>query len=281
MPPRVSARDPVPDEATPPAAPPPQGALDLAAVHVEAFVAATGEAVERGARVSMEMTRTAADAGVEQLTRFGRMVLAAWRFFERLSNPPWTPLKVLAWVGIFLLVAIVTMLAYQVRYGLLTLPMVEAAGTQFVAWLASLGAPGLFGFTVVGTLFFMIIPTEPFFFIVLGGSTSAAAAILAAALGSTVGSCCNYWVGNRLRVTAGKKRPGEERKLGRWGQRAHSKGGTAFLFLASALPLPELVGVAYGLADYPFQKFVLVAGAARLVKWTWIAGAFLAFSFTI
>ena len=99
--------------------------------------------------------------------------------------------------------------------------------------------------------------------------------------GSGAGSCINYWFGNRLRISAGKKQPGQDRKLGRWGRRANSRGGTAMLFAASALPLPELVGVAYGLVDYPFQKFALVALAGRFVKWTWVAGAFLAFGFTL
>jgi membrane protein YqaA with SNARE-associated domain len=159
--------------------------------------------------------------------------------------------------------------------------MVEEAGSRFVAWLASLGAAGLFGFTVVGTLFFMIIPSEPFFFVMLAGPTPVVTAVLAAAAGSTVGSCINYWFGNRLRVSAGKKAPGEERQLGKWGQRATSRSGTILLFAASALPLPELVGVAYGIVDYPFQRFVIVAGIGRLVKWTWVAAAFLAVGFTI
>jgi membrane protein YqaA with SNARE-associated domain len=269
--------DPEPDAPRPD----PARALGVALAHAEALVDATGGAVEWGAATSADLTRRAVGAGVRELTRFGRLVLRAWQAFERLANPPWTAPKVLAWAAIFLTVAVVTVLAYQVRYGLLTLPMVEDAGLRFVAWLASLGPLGLFAFTAFGTLFFMIIPTEPFFFIMLSGDASLAATVLAAALGSTVGSCINYWFGNRLRVSAGKKRPGEERKLGKWGQRAISRSGTALLFAASALPLPELVGVAYGVVDYPFRRFALVAGAGRLVKWSWIAAAYLAVGFTL
>lgn len=253
-----------------------EAAVTITGLAVEKGARATGQAVEWSARTTVDLTRTAVDAGVSQVGRFGRMVLAAWKFFERLSNPPWTPLKVLAWVGIFLLVAIITLLAYQFKYGILTLPIVEAAGSRFVAWMASGGALGLFGFTVVGTLFFMIIPTEPFFFLVIAGGTPAWAAIVAGGLGSTIGSAMNYLIGYRVRGSAGKKH-GDAARLGRWGARAHSKYGTVLLFLAASLPLPELVALAYGLADYPFKKFLLVTLPGRFIKWTWIAVAFLAF----
>jgi membrane protein YqaA with SNARE-associated domain len=255
-------------------------AVDSAADHVEAAAEVTGELVEKGARKTVDLTRSAVDQGVAQVTRFGRMVLAAWKFFERLSNPPWTPLKAITWAAIFLLVAVITVLAYQFKYGILTLPIVEEAGSRFVAWMAALGAAGLFGFTVVGTLFFMVIPTEPFFFVTLSGSTPVVLAIAAAAFGSTIGSCCNYGFGNRIRVSAGKK-TGDERKLGKWGKRAHSKWGTVLLFLAAALPMPEIIALTYGIADYPFKKFVLVTLVGRVVKWSWIAAAFLLFRFSM
>ena len=47
------------------------------------------------------------------------------------------------------------------------------------------------------------------------------------------------------------------------------------LALCCALPAPEIVALAYGLSDYPFRKFAVVMLAGRLVKWTWIAAAFL------
>ena len=255
--------------------------VEATKVSVGAAAGATDRVITAGAAVGVEFTRTAVGVSVAHLTRVGRMVLRAWKFFERLSNPPWTPTKVLAWIAIFLFVAVVTVLAYQFKYGILTLPIVEAAGLRFVDWLSGAGALGLFGFTVFGTLFFMIIPTEPFFFLIIAGGTPLWAAILAAGFGSTLGSCLNYWFGNRLRVSAGKKQPGEERQLGKWGKRAHSKSGTLLLFLASALPLPELVALAYGLVDYPFKRFVLVALPGRMVKWGWIAAAYLLFQFSL
>ncbi len=254
-------------------------AVDATADHVDAAFDATGDAFEAGAEKAVEATREALDAGVEHLTRFGRLVLKAWRFFEKAANPPWTAAKLIGWACVFLVVAIITVLAYQIEYGILTLPIVEEAGGRFVGWMAALGAAGLFVFTVVGTLFFMVIPTEPFFFVTLSGSTPVAFAIAAAALGSTLGSCANYAMGSRLRASAGKKK-GEQRELGKWGKRAHSKWGAVLLFLAAALPLPELVALAYGLADYPFKKFVLVTLPARVVKWTWVAAAFIFFNAT-
>jgi membrane protein YqaA with SNARE-associated domain len=245
----------------------------------------TVEVLEAGAVVTAEITRAVVEktmeTGVEQLSRFGRLVLRAWKWFEDLSNPPWTRRKVFTWAVLFLTVGIITVIAYQFKYGILTLPIIAEAGGRFVAWLAGLGPLGLFGFTAVGTLFFMVIPTEPFFFIALAGQMPAAAAVAAAALGSTVGSVANYWIGNRLRVSAGKKKPGEERELGRWGKRAHSKWGALLLFLAAALPVPELVAVAYGLADFPAKKFLLITLVARAVKWSWVAAAFILFQFTL
>lgn len=242
---------------------------------------ATTDALGDAAKMTVDLTRRGVDAGIEQVGRFGGMVLRAWKFFETNSNPPWTWRKVLFWAMVLILVAVITAIAYQFKYGILTLPIIEAAGGRFVAWMASGGALGLFGFTLVGTLFFMVIPTEPFFFLIIATHTPVAAAIVAAALGSTIGSCCNYWFGNRIRVSAGKKKPGEERKLGKWGKRAHSKSGTLLLFAGASLPLPEIIALAYGIADYPFKKFVVVTLVGRFVKWSWIAAAFLVFQFTM
>lgn len=234
-------------------------------------------AFEEAARRTHELTVTMAATGAEELTRFGRVVLRAWDFVERAANPPWTVRKLLGWLLAGLAVAVITAVAYDVRYGILTLPMIELAGSQFIAATAALGSPGLFVFTAVGTLFFMVIPTEPFFFLIIASSASAVDPILAAALGSTVGALANYAIGNRLRKSAGKT-TGKEHKLGRWGERANSKSGAAVLFLAMALPCPEIVALAYGLADFPVKKFLLITLVGRLVKWTWIAVAFLLFS---
>jgi membrane protein YqaA with SNARE-associated domain len=235
-----------------------------------------GDAARQAAGKAGDLAGAALGAGAAQVSRFGQFVSGTWRFVERQASPPWVLFKVLFWAAVVTLILLITVVAYQFKYGILTLPIVELAGGQFVGWMVSLGPIGLFAFTVIGTLFFMVIPTEPFFFIVLNSPGSPVLAVVAAALGSTVGSCANYAMGSRLRRSAGKG-TGDQRKLGKWGKRAHSKAGTVLLFAAAALPLPEIVALAYGLADYPFKRFVAVTLAARFVKWTWIAAAFFVF----
>ncbi len=241
---------------------------------------AIGPVVGGAADRAGDFASAAYGRGVAELSRFGRFVSGTWRFVEHQASPPWVLFKVVFWAAVLTLIALITAVAYQFRYGVLTLPIVALAGGQFVGWMVSLGPLGLFGFTVIGTLFFMVIPTEPFFFVVLGSTGSPVLPIIAAALGSTVGSCANYAMGRRLRSSAGKG-TGDQRKLGKWGKRAHSRWGTVLLALAAALPLPEIVALAYGLADYPFKKFVGITLVARFVKWTWIAAAFFLFESAI
>lgn len=238
-----------------------------------------GPAFQEAARKTQELTMTVAGTSAEELTKVGRYVLRGWNFVERAANPPWTVRKVLGWLLAGLALAVVTVLAYQVRWGILTLPMVEESGSQFIAAMAALGSPGLFVFTAVGTLFFVFIPTEPFFFLIIANSPALVDPILAAALGSTLGALANYWIGYRLRRSAGKT-TGKEHDLGKWGKRANSKSGAALLFLAMALPCPEIISLAYGLADFSLKRFLLIVLVGRLAKWTWIALAFLLFRLT-
>lgn len=266
-------------------------AVDEAGEHVERAVDAAGEQVKRavdGAVPALEksadkaaaLTKSAVGAGVEHLTLWARMVERGWRFLGRMSNPPWTLDKLLFWAIAVLLVVVLSVFNHLYHTGVLGLPVLEKAGSDFIAAAASLGVVGLFVFTAVSTLFFLFIPTEPFFLLILAVSPSIVLPIAAAAFGSTVGSCANYWFGKRLRLRSIKKK-GDEAKLGKWGKRAHSKWGTAILFLAASLPVPEIIALAYGLADYPFKKFTLVTLAARFVKWTWVAMAFLLFRISI
>ena len=246
--------------------------------HVETQLRDAANAVEpalrEAGRVAKKVGIDAAQSGYSGLTWFGRRVLRVWNAVERAATPPWTVGKTVLWILVCFALAGATVLIYQVQYGILTLPMIEDAGTRFINAMNSLGPIGLFGLTAVTTLFFMFIPTEPFFIVALTGGDGPLTYVIAAAAGSSVGAYANYFFGWRLRVSAGKE-TGEERKLGTWGRRAHSKWGTLLLFLCSALPAPEIVALAYGLSDYPFKKFAVVMFVGRLVKWSWIAAAFL------
>lgn len=246
--------------------------------HVEAKMRDAADAIEpvfvEAGRMAKKAGIDAAQSGYSGLTWFGRRVLRVWNAVERAASPPWTIGKTVLWIVVAFLLAGATVIIYQVQYGILTLPMVAEAGTRFINAMNSLGPIGLFGLTAVTTLFFMFIPTEPFFIVALTGPDSVVVLVIAAAAGSSVGGYANYYMGLRLRLSAGKK-TGEQRKLGTWGRRAHSKWGALLLGLCAALPAPEIVSLAYGLADYPFRKFAVVMIIGRLVKWSWIAAAYL------
>jgi membrane protein YqaA with SNARE-associated domain len=230
-------------------------------------------AMDQAADRATAYARGAMNASVEQLTLWGRMVERAWRYFQVVSNPPWTARKVLGWAAAVLVMAAASILYHEVHLGVLGLPFLESLGAQFIAWAASLGPIGLFVFTAISTLFFLFLPTEPFFFLALAGSPDVVVPVIAASLGSTVGSLANYGFGIRLRHRSVKKK-GDHAKLGKWGARARSKYGTVILFLAGSLPVPEIVAVGYGLADYPLKKFSVVTLGARFAKWTWITLAY-------
>jgi len=187
-------------------------AVGAAAEGVKAAVDGVGPAVGAAGQKAAEVTKDAVDAGVKELTRWGRIVERGWRFVERASNPPWTREKVLGWVAFGLLV----------------------------------------------------------------GSGQVVTTVLVAAAGSALGACANYWIGARFRHRRIAKK-GEEAKISKWGARARSKGGATLLVVAAALPVPEVFALAYGLADFPFKKFAVLALAGRLIKWTWITAAFLLF----
>jgi len=251
-------------------------AVGAAAEGVKAAVDGVGPAVGAAGQKAAEVTKDAVGAGVKELTRWGRIVERGWRFVERASNPPWTREKVLGWVAFGLLVVLAALINRQFQTGALTMPGADVLAGGFISWVVSTGPLGLFFFMAVSTLFFVFLPSEPIFFVLLVGSGQVVTTVLVAAAGSALGACANYWIGARFRHRRIAKK-GEEAKISKWGARARSKGGATLLVVAAALPVPEVFALAYGLADFPFKKFAVLALAGRLIKWTWITAAFLLF----
>ncbi len=251
-----------------------EGAVNAAADGVKSVADGVGPAVGAAGHKAADATRDAVGAGFKELTRWGRIVERGWRFAERASTPPWTQEKLLGWVAVGLLGLLAVLINRQFQSGAWVMPGADVLAGDFIAWTVSTGPLGLFLFMAVSTLFFVFLPSEPIFFVLLVGSGQVATTVLIAAAGSAVGACANYWFGARFRHRQVAKK-GDEAKIGKWGARARSKGGAAVLLAAMSFPVPEIVAVAYGLADFPFKKFAAIAFSGRLIKWTWIAAAFL------
>ena len=137
--------------------------IEQAAEDVEQAIIALEPKLERVEAAAEAAAKRAGAEGLEDLTRFGHVVLRAWRFAERAASPPPTVRKVLGWVAVGLLIATLWAVGYLVQYGVISVPIIEVAGSQFIGLLASLGPLGLFGFMSVFTLFFMFVPRSPSF----------------------------------------------------------------------------------------------------------------------
>jgi len=205
------------------------------------------------------------------------MVAAGLRFFVKISNPPWTWRKIVLWVALTLALAAVWIAWREVELGVFVLPGLNQIARGFLDSAATLGPGGLFALTAVATLFFFFLPSEPYYVLALASSSNVVVTVIAAALGSIVGACANFWFGEIVIERRQKKR-GDAAKVGKWLARAESKWGEVFLFLAMALPAPEIIAVGYGAATFSFRKFLIITTAARFIKWTWVALAYLYFS---
>ena len=134
---------------------------------------------------------------------------------------------------------------------------------EFVAWLLSFGAPGLFVISVLDSAF-IPLPSGPD--VIMIGLSSANPGMmpvyaLAATGGSTIGCACLYLLARRageaaLRRVSAKRRARIEGLLGRYDMLA--------VMLPAVLPPP-----------FPFKAFVLTAGVFRFRLSRFIAAVFI------
>lgn len=151
-------------------------------------------------------------------------------------------------------------------------PVLSTAFAFFYFEATTVTVVGLFLVILVDTLFFVIFPGELYFFLALANGMNPALAVAAAAAGGSLGQVANYWMGRYARKK-GKNRP-RGAKIIRFAEKANGRGGTAFLAFALSTPSPEIIGFAYGLGQFPAERFAQMAAVFRTVKWTVMLLAF-------
>ena len=148
---------------------------------------------------------------------------------------------------------------------------------QDISWLLNVfleyGYLGLFLSSFIGSTIFVPFTVEVFMAALLGAGLNAIYLIFIASLGSTLGSCLNYflgWLGIKYYRKKVKKAEKENSRL----EEIVNRYGVLGLFVILALPLPlpvDIFTLAAGISRMNFKYFVVAVFFGKLVRYAFYA----------
>ena len=188
--------------------------------------------------------------------------------------------KTLKWGTIFLIIALIYLFYNPILNSISAVlkanPTIYSNYLYIESQISNLTLPGLFFFSIFGTLFFLILPSEATFILYLSSTSfNVLFIVLFALVGNLLGMSFNYFFGRILgeRVIQWMFK----KKFWKYKETIEKYGGYLLLF-GNILPGPiELLAVFYGGFKFSYTRYLYLVFIGRLIKYILLFVAFFFF----